>query len=52
LAKRASGTTIIYYIAFLTYVNVTKIADGYIYINIVSLKLIGNLSIKKMRQIW
>jgi hypothetical protein len=45
IGKRAPGTTIIYYIAFLTYVNVTEIADVDIYthINIVSLNPIRDL---------
>ena len=47
IGKRASGTTIIYYIAFLTYVNVTEIADVYVYINIVSLNPIRALSSKE-----
>jgi hypothetical protein len=31
IGKRAPGTTIIYYIDFLTYANVTEITDVYIY---------------------
>lgn len=45
IGKRASGTTIIYYIAFLTHVNVTEIADVYVYINIVLLNPIRVLSL-------
>lgn len=43
IGKRALGTTIIYYIAFLTYVNVTEITDVYIYTNIMSLNPIRSL---------
>ncbi len=50
IGKRASGTTIIYYIAFLTYINVTEIADVYVYINIVSLNLIRDLSSKNEKE--
>ena len=50
IGKRASGTTIVYYIAFLTYVNVTEIADGYVYINIVLLNLIRVLSSKNEKK--
>lgn len=44
IGKRAPGTTIIYYIAFLTYANVTEITDVYIHINIVPLNPIRGLS--------
>lgn len=51
IAKRASGTTIIYYIAFLTYINVTEIADVYVYIHILSSNLIRDLSSKKKERV-